>query len=162
MASVRGRLSLSMIDARGGRSTMLAHINASDALTIANANTAIATFATLAGTVSTAGIEQGTFTLVNTDVASAPTSDADVASGAVFDFSNAANPSVYGQFVPSFLDSLILPGGFIDISAGANAAFVAAMTGGVLGGCYANTAYVCNAAGLDAFLSSRKRRKRIR
>ncbi len=162
MAIVDGRLSLSVVDVRGGRSTFLTHVRVSDALTIANANTAIADLATLYATVGNGGIERGTFALVNDAVATSPGSDADVAAGAVFDFSNATNPSTYGQFIPSFLDSLILPGGFIDITAGANAGFVTAMIGAVLGGNYCNAQYIANAAGLDAFLSSRKRRKRIR
>lgn len=162
MAIRDARLSLAVKDNIGGRSTFLTHITVDDTLTIANAHTAIGTLATLLATVSDAGIVDGTFTLVNTAVAAAPGADADVFAGAVFDFSNATNPTTYGQYVPSFLDSLVSPGGHISIAAGAPQAFVNALIGAVLGGRYANGAYVANAAGLDAFLSNRKRTKRIR
>ena len=162
MAIVPARISLALTDTRGGGGTFLTHVLASDALTIANAASAIAATATAFRTVSSAGIKQGEFTLIDTAVAVDPLSDADVSAGAVFDFSNASNPSTYGLFVGSFLDSLIESNGTIDITSGASAAFVATMIGAVLGGHYANAQYVANLAGLDAFLSSRKRRKRLR
>jgi len=162
MATVPARISLSLTDSRGGGGTFLTHVLCSDALTIANANSAIADTATAFSTVSNAGIKSGEFSLINTAVAADPGSDADVSSGAVFDFSNAANPTTYGLFVGSFLDSLIESNGTIDISAGAPAAFVATMIGAVLGGHYASAQYIANLAGLDAFLSSRKRKRRLR
>jgi len=162
MAVRTGRISLSMVDTRGGRGTLLTHLTVDDTNTLSSAYAAIATFATLAGTVSDAGIEHGTFSLINKAVATDPASDADVAAGAVFDFSNAVNSSIYGQYVPSFLDSLILPGGHIDITTGASAAYITALTGAVLGGNYTNPVFVSNDAGLDAFLSNRKRSKRVR
>jgi hypothetical protein len=151
-----------MADGRGGKSTLLTHVTVDDTLTIANAYAAVQTFATLAETVSDAQIEHGTFSLINYAVAAAGAADADVAAGAVFDFANAADATVYGQYVPSFLDSLIDAGGHINIGAGAPQAYVAALVGAVLGGRYTNPRFIANSAGLDAFLSNRKRRKRVR
>lgn len=162
MALVPARLSLSVTDDRGGGGTFLTHVNADDTLTIAAAATAIGTLATLLGTVSNAGIKVGEFALIDVGVAADPGADSNVGAGAVFDFSNTVNPATFGQFVPSFLPSLISADGTIDITTGASAAFVAAMIGAVLGGRYTNNSYVANNAGLDAFLTNRKRRKRVR
>lgn len=162
MAIVPARISLQLVDSRGGGGTFLTHLLCSDALTIANAASAIAATATAFSTVSDAGIKQGEFSLIDTSVAAEPGADADISAGAVFDFSNASNPSTSGLFVGSFLDSLIESNGTIDITSGASAAFVATMIGAVLGGHYANAQYVANLAGLDAFLSSRKRKRRVR
>src|SRR5258708_4771314 len=154
MATVPARISLSLTDSRGGGGTFLTHLLASDTLTLANADAAIAATATAFSTVSNAGIKEGQFTLINRAVAVDPSSDADIAAGAVFDFSNASNATTYGLYVGSFLDSLIESNGTINIAAGAPAAFIATMIGAVLGGNYANAAFVANLAGLDAFLSS--------
>ncbi len=162
MAVRDGRISLAMADGRGGKSTLLTHVTVDDTLTIANAYTAIAAFSTLAQTVSDATIEHGTFSLINYAAAAVGADDADVAAGAVFDFLNTSDATTYGQYVPSFLDSLILPGGHIDVSTGAPAAYIAALIGAVLGGRYTNPRFVANASGPDAFLSNRKRRKRVR
>lgn len=164
MAIVPARISLSLYDDRGGGGTFLTHVLASDALTLANANAAIADTATAFSTVSTAGIKDGSFSLVNLAVANEPAgyADSNIGAGAVFDFSNGSFPTTFGLNVPSFLDSLILPNGTIDITAGASAAFVATMIGAVLGGHYASAAYLANLAGLDAFLSNRKRKRRVR
>ena len=162
MAMRNGRLSLSVLDDRGGGGTFLAHVKVDDSLTIANAYAAITAFKTLMLTVSNAGVKVGEFALINEAVLTAAGSDSNVGAGAVFDFSNATDPSTYGQFIPSFLASLISADGTIDITAGANATFVTDMIGAVLGGTYTNTRYVSNGAGLDAFLSNRKRKKRVR
>ena len=163
MAIKLARLSLQLTDARGGGGTFLVHAAVDDTSTLAAANTALATLATAFSTVSTAGIKQGEFTLINKAIAAAPGADADISAGAVFDFSNAAlAPRTYGQNVPSFLDSLIESNGTIDITATVQAAFVASMLDAVLGGTYTDADYLDLVEGLDAFLSSRKRRRRLR
>jgi len=163
MAIVPARMSLSLTDSRGGGGTFLAHALVSDASTLAQADTALATLATALGTVSTAGIKQGEFSLINRDIATDPGADSDISSGAVFDFSNAAlAPRTYGLNVPSFLDSLIAADGSIDVTSGASAAFAASILAAVLGGGITDSSYLDLVDILDAFLSSRKRRKRVR
>jgi hypothetical protein len=164
MAIVPARISLSVYDDRGGGGTFLVHVLVDDTQTLAAANTAVAALATILATVSTAGVKLGELSLINLAAAGEPAgfADSNIGAGAVVDFSNASNPSTYGLYVPSFLDSLIATDGTIDITAGATAAFVASMIGAVLGGHYANAQYIANLAGLDAFLSNRKRKRRIR
>lgn len=163
MATVPARLSLSLTDTRGGGGTFLTHALVSDASTLAQANTALATLATAFGTVSTAGIKEGQFTLIDKTIATDPGSDADISAGAVFDFSNAAlTPRTYGLNVPSFLDSLIETNGTIDITATVQAAFIASILAAVLGGGTTDANYLDLVDGIDAFLSSRKRKRRLR
>lgn len=162
MAIVKARLSLSMYDNIGGKSTFLAHANVSDASTLAAANAQLATLAASVATVSAGGVTEATFSLVNTAVAAAPGADAAMNDAANFGFLVAGLPNRYGLFVPSFLDSLIGSGGHIDVSAGAAGAFADAMLAAVLGGNYTNNAYAAYASKKDAFRSGRKLRKRIR
>lgn len=163
MAIIPARLSLQLNDARGGGGTFLVHAAVSDASTLAEASTALGTLATAFATVSSAGIKQGEFTLLNKAIATVSGADADISSGAVFDFSNAAlAPKTYGQLVPSFLDSLIASNGTIDITATVQASFVSSMLAAVLGGTYTDSDYLDLVEGLDAFLTSRKRRRRLR
>ena len=163
MAIVPARMSLSLYDDRGGGGTFLVHGAVSDASTLAAANTALGTLATALASVSTAGIKQGEFTLLNKAVATAPGGDSNISAGAVIDFSNAALASrTYGMNVPSFLDSLIASDGTIDITGGATAAFIASMLDAVLGGTLTDADYLDLVEGLDAFLSDRKRKRRIR
>jgi hypothetical protein len=158
MANVNGRISLSVYDANGGRGNFLTHVVAPEAQTLTQVNTALAATVTAFQTVSSAGIKEATFSLISTAGAAAPASDASIPSGAVFDFSNATDPTIYGLWVPSFLDSLLGPGRAIDITATVQAAFVASMVGAVLGGHYTNSHYIANGAGTKAFRSSRKLR----
>ncbi len=163
MAIVPARLSLSLTDTRGGGGTFLLHALVSDASTLAEANTALGTLATAFSTVSTAGIKDGQFTLINKTIAADPGSDADIGAGATFDFSNAAiTPRTYGLLVPSFLDSLIETNGTIDITATVQAAFISSILAAVLGGGATDANWLDLVAGLDAFLSNRKRKRRLR
>ncbi|SRR5712692_2819312 len=161
-ADTKARMSISMYDDIGGKSTFLVHGFIDGATTLAAASTALGTLATAVGTVSTGGISEATITVINTAVAAAPAADAAVASGAVFDFVTAAGPNRFGLYVPSWLDSLTGSGGHIDITAGVPAAFVASILAAVDGGHYTNNAFVAYSAGQSAFLSNRKRRKRVR
>jgi hypothetical protein len=162
MANVDGRLSLSVYDDVGGGGTFLTHVQVPDSGTFAQAITALGALKTLYLTVGGAGIKEATFSIVDKALASTPVTTDRTGSGAVFDF-NAGSPGItYGQWIPSFLPSLVLPNGTIDITATVQAAFVTAMTGAVLGGVYTNAAYANLTAGLDAFSSNRKRVKRIR
>jgi len=163
MANVPARISLQLTDSRGGGGTFLAHASVSDASTLAEANTAIGTLATAFSTVSDSGIKDGSFTLLNSDVAVAAGANSDISAGAVFDFSNAALIArTYGLLVPAFLPSLIESNGTIDITATVQAAFVASMLDAVLGGTYTDSDYLDLVGGLDAFLSNRKRKRRLR
>ncbi len=163
MATVPARMSLALTDDLGGGGNFLVHALVSDASTLAQANTALATLATAFSTVSSAGIKDGTFTLINKDVAADPGSDADIASGAVFDFSNAAlTPRTYGLLVPSFLDSLIESNGTINTAGTVQAAFIGSILAAVLGGGATDANYLDLVAALDAFRTSRKLRRRLR
>ncbi len=161
-ADTKARMSISMYDNIGGKSTFLVHGFIDGSTTVAAAGAALATLATAVGTVSTGGISEATLTVINTAVAAAPAADAAVASGAVFDFVTAAGPNRFGLYVPSWLDSLTGSGGHIDITAGVPAAFVASILAAVDGGHYTNNAFVAFSAGQSAFLSNRKRRERVR
>ena len=158
MATRNGRISLAVYDPNGGSSNFLTHVSVDDAQTIAQAYTALATVATLYGTVADGGIKEATFSLVNRSVAADPATDANAGVGAVFDFNNASDSTINGVWIPSFLDSLLGPGRDIDISGGATAAFVTAMIGAILGGRYTNAAGIANAAGTRAFRTNRKLR----
>lgn len=159
MANINGRISLSVYDANGGKGTFLTHVLAPEAQTLTQVAAALAATVTAFNTVSDAGIKEATFSLIDTAGARNPQTDASVPSGAVFDFSNTTDPTVYGLWVPSFKDSLLGPGREIDITATVQAAFVASMIGAVLGGHYTNAHYVANGAGTKAFRSPRKLRK---
>lgn len=162
MATVKARLSLSMYDNIGGKSTFLAHANILDTTTLAAANTYLATLATQVATVSSGGVTEGTFAIVNTAIAAAPGADANAQEGANYGFLVSGSTSRFGLYVPSFLDSLIGSGGHIDITAGAAGAMADFMVAAVLGGNYTNNQYVAYASKKDAFRSNRKLRKRIR
>jgi hypothetical protein len=163
MADQIGRLQLSVYDMQGNKGSWLTHLHFDDGQTAAQLNAIIATFATALRTVSTAGITVGSFDVVNRGIAVAPAADANLPSGATFDFSNAANPSVYGNFVPSFLDSLVSAGGHIDITTGAALAWANLMIDSAASGYKpSNTQYVANLAALNAFRSDRKRKHRVR
>jgi len=163
MAMVPARMSLALTDSRGGGGNFLLHALVSDASTLAQANTALGTLATAFSTVSTAGVKEGQFTLINKTIAADPASDADISAGAVFDFSDAAlAPRTFGLLVPSFLDSLVESNGTIDITATVQAAFINSILAAWLGGTATNASYLDLVEGLDAFLSSRKRRRRLR
>lgn len=161
MATVKSRLSLSMYDNIGGKSTFLAHANILDTTTLAAANAYLGTLVTELATVSSAGVSEATLSVVNTAVAAAPASDAEINSAANFGFLTAGGPNRFGLFVPSFLDSLIGAGGHIDVTGGAAGAFADFMVAAVLGGNYTNNAYVDYSAKKDAFRSGRKLRRRI-
>ncbi len=163
MAIVPARMSLSLYDSIGGGGTFLLHALVSDASTLAQANTAVGTLATALATVSSAGVKVGNFQLINDAVASSPASDANIGSGAVFDFLDAALiPGTFGLLVPSFLDSLIGTGGTIDITGGTQAAFIASILAAILGGGATDAKYLDLTACTNAFRTNRKLRKRIR
>jgi hypothetical protein len=158
MANVKGRISLSVYDAQGAKSTFLTHVLVPEAQTLTQVGTALAATVTAFETVSTGGIKEASFSLIDASGSRAPLADANVGVGAVFDFDNATDPSLFGLWVPSFLDSLLGPGRAIDISAGVQAAFVASMVGAVLGGTYTNAKWISNRAGIKAFRTNRKLR----
>jgi len=162
MANVDGRLSLSVYDDVGGGGTFLSHVVVPDTGTFADAITALGTLKTLYLTVGGAGIKEATFSIVDKALASTPVTTDRTGAGAVFNFAAGSPATTYGQWIPAFLPSLVLPNGTIDITATVQAAFVTALTGAVLGGRYTNAAYANLNTGLDAFSSNRKRIKRIR
>ena len=162
MAVVPVRLSLSVYDGIGGGGTFLTHAAVSDASTLAAANTALGTLATAFSTVSGAGIKQGEVSLINTAIAAAPSGAPNVGFGGVWDFNNLTNDTIYGLFTPGLKESLVMADGTIDITATVQAAFVASMVAAVLGGNFTNAQFIANHAGVDAFSTSRKRRKRVR
>jgi hypothetical protein len=162
MAAAIGRLQLSVYDNVGNKGSVLSHLNVDDGQTLAACVTAIGAYATAFGAISTAGIERGSFTIIDFAAAADPATDAYLPSGAVFDFDNAAVPTIYGQYVPSFLDSLVSAGGHIDTAGTEVAAWGTLLTGAVLGGHYASADYRNNRALVDAFQSARKRSRRVR
>jgi len=162
MATKHGRVSLAVYDNQGNRGSWMTHVNFDDGQTLAQANTYIGAAATAFSGVSTAGILSGSFDVLDFGVAAAPASDALLPSGAVFDFNNASVPTIYGNLVPSFLDSLVSPGGHIDITAGAALDWVNFMINSGAGAyAPANRDWIANLAGTRAFRSNRKSKKRI-
>jgi hypothetical protein len=162
LANVDGRLSLSVYDGVGGGGTFLTHVQVPDTGTFADAVTALGTLKTLYLTVGSGGIKEATFSIIDKALASSPVASTSTGYGAVFDFAAGSPATTYGEWVPAFLPSLVLPNGTIDITATVQAAFVTALTGAVLGGRYTNSAYANLNTGLDAFSTNRKRIKRIR
>jgi len=162
MANVDGRLSLSVYDDVGGGGTFLTHFTAPDTGTFANAIAALQALKTAYLTVGGAGIKELTFSIVDKADASTPVTTDRTGSGAVFDFAAGSPATTYGLFVPAYLPALTLPNGTIDITATVPAAFIATVTGAVLGGRYTNAAYANLNTGLDAFSTNRKRIRRVR
>ena len=161
-ANTKARFSLSMYDNNGNRGTFLAHAYIDNTGLISDLTAALATLATAVATVSTGGVKEATVSIVDTAVASAPAADANLPSGAVFDFLKAGAPNRYGLFIPSWLDSLTGTGGHIDVTAGVPAAFATSMLAAVVGGKFANNDYEAYNAIDSAFLSDRGRRRRVR
>jgi len=164
MAAKLARMSFTLYDDRGGGGTFLTHAMVDDAQTLAQANTTLATAATALSTVSTAGIKGATFSLINTAVAVEPAgfADSNISAGAVIDFDNAADPSISGLLIPSWLDSLIQADGTINLLDATVSAFIATLLGDVMGGKFSNRVGVVNRSAIAAFLSDRKRKRRIR
>jgi hypothetical protein len=162
MANVNGRLSLSLYDGQGGGGTFLTHVTVPDTGTFANAITALGALKTLYLTVGGAGIKQAEFSIIDKSLASSPADSNRIGSGAVFDFSAGSPVTTYGELIPQFLPALVASDGSIDITATVQAAFVTSLTGAVMGGTYTNAAYASLIAGLDAFPTNRKRKRRVR
>lgn len=158
-ADTKARLSVSMYDAVGGKSTFLAHAFIDSTLTIATATAALGTLATNLATVSNGGIKEASLSIIDTAVAAAPGTGANTTLVGNIGYLTAGSPSRFGQSVPSYLESLISADGTIDLTAGANAAWVAYMVGAVLGGHFTNNAYVNYASGKNGFRSGRKLRR---
>jgi hypothetical protein len=162
MANVDTRLSLSLYDDSGGGGTFLVHAAVPEAGTFTNAVAALGALKTAYLTVGGAGIKQAEFTIIDKSLASSPATTDRIGSGAVYDFSAGSPVTTYGQFIPAYLPSLIDSSGQIDISLTVQAAFIAYMLAGTMGGDFTNAAYASLVAGLDAFPSNRKRKRRVR
>lgn len=162
MANVNTRLSLSLYDDQGGGGTFLTHAQVPDTGTFADAVTALAALKTLYLTVGGAGIKQAEFSIVDKALASSPADTSRVGAGAVYDFSAGSPVTTYGLYIPQYKESLVETNGTIDITATVQAAFITAILAGTMGGNFTNAAYAAVVAGLDAFPSNRKRKRRIR
>jgi hypothetical protein len=163
MANTTGRLQLSVYDNNGNKGSILSHVNFDDAQTAAQLSAEIAAYATAFGAVSTAGIRQGSFDVVNKAVARAPLADANLPTGFVLDFSNGTDATIYGQYTPSRLDTLVLVGGAIDVGNGAFIAWRDLLLNAAAGAYnFANTHSVNNGAFTKAFRSDRKRSRSSR
>jgi len=160
MATQNGRISLSLQDITGSKSTWISHVTVDDTMLLSDAYSAIAAAATLYRTVGDAAILEGTFSLLNKAVAVSAASGSNVGGGAVFDFKNTTNLSTYGQYIPSFLRTLVTGAGQIVVTDTVPAAYIAAMTGVVLGGRYTNPVFIANATCPDAFPTTRKLRSK--
>lgn len=158
-ADTKARLSLSMNDAVGGKSTFLAHAFIDSSQTIANAVTALGTLATNIATISNGGIKEATLSIIDTAVAANPGSGANTTLVGNLGYLVAGSPSRFGSSVPSFLESLISVDGTIDMTTGAVATWVAYQLGAVLGGHFTNNAYVAYNAAKNGFRSGRKLRR---
>jgi len=155
MANVQARLSVSMYDGKGGRSTFLAHQNIVDTTTLATASTDLATLCTNIATLSNGGISQAEFTVINRAVAAAPSGTPNTTLVGNLGYTVAGNTSRFGQAVPSFLESLINADGTIDMTSGAVATWVTY----VLAQGFGNPAYVAFNAAKNGFRSGRKLRR---
>ena len=158
-ADTKARLSVSMYDAVGGKSTFLTHAFVDSAQTIAQAVTALGTLNTNLATLSNGGVREATFSIVDTAVAAAPGAGANTTLVGNLGYLTAGSPSRFGQSVPSFLESLISADGTIDMTSGAVATWVTYMLGAVFGGHFTNNAYVAYNAAKNGFRSGRKLRR---
>ncbi len=159
MADAIGRMQLSIFDKRGNKGSLLEHLIVSDAQTLAQASTAVGTFATNFATVSGAGVRDGSFTIVNPGATSAAADDSDISSGALLQYDNAADPTRSSVFTPSWLASLIV-GNSVNQADALFIAWDAYLRGAVLGGHFANSHYIANRNLLAAFLTDRERKRR--
>ena len=158
-ADTKARLSVSMYDAVGGKSTFLAHAFIDSAQTVAAAVTALGTLATNLATISNGGIKEASLSIVDTAVAAAPGAGANTTLVGNLGFLTAGSPSRFGQSVPSFLESLINADGTIDMTAGATNTWATYILAAVLGGHFTNNAYVNYSARANGFRSGRKLRR---
>ncbi len=155
MATVKSRLSVSMYDGKGGKSTFLTHANVVDTTTLATAVTDLATLATNLATISNGGISEASFTVIDRSVAAGPSGTPNVTLVGNLGYLTSGSPSRFGQSVPSFLESLISADGTIDMTVGAVAAWVTY----VLAQGFANNDYVAYSAAKNGFRSGRKLRR---
>jgi hypothetical protein len=158
-ADTKARLSVSMYDGAGGKSTFLQHAYVDSGQTIAQAVTALGTLVTNLATISNGGVTEATFSVVDTAVAANPGVGANITLGGNLGFLTAGSPARFGQFVPSFLESLISADQTIDMTAGAVAAWVTYVLGANLGGKFTNNAYVNYSAKQKGFRTGRKLRR---
>lgn len=158
-ADTKARLSISMYDAAGGRSTYLQHAFIDSTQTVAAAVAALGTMTTNLATISNGGVSEGILSIVDTAVAASPGSGANVSLVGNLGYLTAGSSSRFGTSVPSFLESLISADKTIDMTTGAVATWAAYILGTVLGGHFTNNAYVSYSAIKNGFRSGRKLRR---
>lgn len=155
-ADTKARLSLSVYDAAGGKSTLLTHAFIDSAQTIAQAVTALGTLATNYLTIGGGGVKEATLSVIDTAVASAPVAGNTTTLVGNLGYLVAGSPSRFGQSIPAFLESLISADATIDMTTGAVDAWASYMIGAVLGGHFTNNAYLAYATRKNGFRSGRK------
>lgn len=158
-ADTKARLSVSMYDSVGGKSTFLSHAFIDSTQTIAAAVAALATLTTNLATISNGGIKEASLSIIDTSVATSPGSGANTTLVGNLGYLTAGSPSRFGTSVPSYLESLISVDGTIDMTSGATATWVAYYLAAVLGGHFTNAAYVNFSAAKNGFRSGRKLRR---
>jgi hypothetical protein len=158
MASYNGRISLALKDANNVRSNLLLHTSVPEATTVTQLIALGNLVATDYKAIGNAGVVDVTASVRDTSSVSAAASDADVSSGVVFDFPNNTG-QLYGSYVPSFKDTLIVNGrpNLADAGVIAWAALVAATTTGIN---FTNPEYQALLAYVSAFRSIRKHRRK--
>ena len=164
MASKEARFSLSVYDNIGGGGTLLVHALVPEAATLTQAESVLGAIASAFTVVSGLGIKEASFGFSSLLEVTPVTGDPNAGSGAVFDFNNASNSTIFGLWVPGYNPADVLPNGTIDVTVDPALTFAAVFnhTGAPMGGTYTNAQYIANNNVVDDFYTNRKRKKRVR
>ena len=163
-ADTIARFSASVRDADGVKGNALSHLFIDGAQTVTQVKAALAAWESALDAISGGKIASVSATIspatAGTDKGAA-VAGSEVQEVGMFDFGQAGLPYVYGEGVPAFLETLVTAGGQINEADPGVAAWVALLTGAVLGGSY--TGY--STAGLTAlvrtFRATRKHRRSL-
>lgn len=164
MANKEARFSLSVYDLIGGGGTFLVHALVPEAATLTQAESTLGVIASAFTAVSGLGIKEASFGFNSLLETTPVTGNPNAGAGAVFDFNNAANATIFGLWVPGYDPTNVLPNGTIDVTVDPALTFSAVFnhTGAPMGGVYTNAQYIANNNVVDAFYTNRKRKKRLR
>lgn len=164
--TVQGALTFRLVDAQGIRGSLNMPVLVDTAQTLTQAQTAWLAQATLLDAVTSAKIVGGSVRINNASLAGlkgSAASDSRIQETGNLDYSVTGVPGVYDSIVPSIADA-VLVGGVgpqIDEANVAMAAYIASVTGAILGGNFTNRDFLVLAALVDSFLSDRKRRRKL-
>ena len=163
MANVNGNFSFSITDEVGVRSALTLPVRFADTATLAQLDTAWGAMKALVHAIVGGSVGKGRVSFEEVVAApAAAAADSRVEEVGLFDFAITGSTHKQGIAVPSLLDSKA-PLGRINLADTDVAAFTAAISAAITGGgVYATPDGVALGALVDAFSSTRKRRRQLR